>query len=141
MSFRLLLGQVARRTWSWGSTPIRTASTIPSYCAPELSYTSTDAKTPVRLRMVEDTFPFNKEPELVQTMVRRTVQNFPDSPAIAYKGEDGQWVKLTYTQYLDLIETVAKGFIALGLEESHSVAVMSQNCHQWCTSRLMLIQK
>ena len=101
----------------------------------DLSYTSTDAKTPVRLRMVEDKYPFNKEPELVQTMVRRTVQNFPDNTAIAYKGEDGQWAKLTYTQYLDLIESVAKGFIALGLEESHSVAVMAQNCHQWCTAR------
>ena len=132
MSVRLL-GQLVRK-WSLASN-IRAASTMPNYGAADLSYTSTDAKTPVRLRMLEDNYPFNKEPELVQTMVRRTVQNFPTNTAIAYKGEDGQWIKLTYTQYLDLIETVAKGFIALGLEESHSVAVMSQNCHQWCTSR------
>ena len=47
---------------------------------------------------------------------------------------DGEWVKLTYKEYLELIETIAKGFVGLGLEETHSVAVMSSNCHQWCVS-------
>ena len=45
-----------------------------------------------------------------------------------------EWTKLTYTEYLKLVETVAKGFIALGLEETHSVGVMANNCVQWTTS-------
>ena len=39
----------------------------------------------IKLRMSEG-FPFDREPELVQTMVRRTVKNFPNNTAIAYKG-------------------------------------------------------
>ena len=51
----------------------------------ELSFYATNAQTPVKLRMAEG-FPFDREPELVQTMVRRTVKNFPNNTAIAYKG-------------------------------------------------------
>ena len=50
-----------------------------------MSFYATNAQTPVKLRMAEG-FPFDREPELVQTMVRRTVKNFPNNTAIAYKG-------------------------------------------------------
>ena len=49
---------------------------------------------------------------------------------------DTEWKSLNYTQYLELIETVAKGFITLGLEESHSVGVMANNCIQWTSSSI-----
>ena len=47
---------------------------------------------------------------------------------------DKEWTKLTYAEHLKMVERVAKGFIALGLEESHSVGVMANNCVQWTTS-------
>ena len=50
-----------------------------------MSFYATNAQTPVKLRMAEG-FPFDREPELVQSMVRRTVKNFPNNTAIAYKG-------------------------------------------------------
>ena len=50
-----------------------------------------------------------------------------------------EWTKLSFTQYLQLVETVAKGFISLGLEESHSVGVMANNCVEWSTSSIATV--
>ena len=47
---------------------------------------------------------------------------------------DDTWTKLTYPEYLQLVEKVSRGFIALGLEESHSVGVMANNCVEWTTA-------
>ena len=33
-----------------------------------------------------------------------------------------------------MIQTAAKGFIALGLKESHAVAIMATNCPEWFAS-------
>ena len=33
-----------------------------------------------------------------------------------------------------MIQTAAKGFIALGLRENHAVAIMAANCPEWFTS-------
>ena len=47
---------------------------------------------------------------------------------------DDTWTKLTYPEYLQLVEKVSRGFLALGLEESHSVGVMANNCVEWTTA-------
>ena len=96
MSSRLVT-RLVRAGRLWSLTRSVSSRPLTTYGS-DLSYTSTDARTPVRLRMGEE-FPYNKDPELVQTMVRRTVDKFPDSTAIAYK----EWTNFLGKSRLNLI--------------------------------------
>ena len=40
----------------------------------------------------------------------------------------------TFQEYYDKIQTTAKGFVKLGLEESHAVGIMAPNCPEWFLS-------
>ncbi len=97
---------------------------------PATNFTCWNSKEPVKLRM-EDTAPGNYEPILVQTMIREAVKKYGSSPAVtSYDGK----IKWNYDEYLNQIETAAKGFNELGLEPYHAVGIMGNNCPQWFTS-------
>ncbi len=102
---------------------------------PATSFTCWDSHEPVNLRM-EDKAPGNYPPILVQTMVRNAVKKFGSSTAIVSFDGKTRW---TYDEYLDQIQTVAKGFIDIGLQPSHAVGIMSNNCPQWFTSRFAIV--
>ena len=66
------------------------------------SYICWDAKAPVKLRMGK-TYPENRPPTLVQTMLRNTVQKYPNTTAVSFKQDDSvvKWtyeVRFYYTQ-------------------------------------------
>ena len=63
-------------------------------------------------------------------MLNNTVDRCPNNIALAVKRND-EWVKWTYTQYLEDIKTVAKAFIKLGLKPHHSVAILGFNAPEW----------
>ncbi len=96
-----------------------------------------DSHDPVKIRM-EDTAPGNYPPILVQTMVRNAVKKF--GPLTALVSHDGK-TRWTYDDYLDQIQNVAKGFIDIGLQPSHAVGIMANNCPQWFTSRYSSFEK
>lgn len=52
-----------------------------------------------------------EEPISVGAFFKEAVKNYPDTTALAYKGEDREWVKLTYTQYYDMCVRAAKSFL------------------------------
>ena len=58
------------------------------------SYICWDAKAPVKLRMGK-TYPENRPPTLVQTMLRNTVQKYPNTTAVSFKQDDSV-IKWTY---------------------------------------------
>ena len=98
-----------------------------------------DTKTPVRLRM-ESEDPGNLAPMLVQTMIRKSVQDVPESFAIAYRDPGSkEWTRVTYKDYYERIQTVAKGFLGLGLGEGKGVGIMAPNSHQWSTASIATI--
>merc|ERR1719400_1928254 len=63
-------------------------------------------------------------------MLNNTVERCPNNIALAVKRND-EWVKWTYTQYLEEVVTVAKAFIKLGLKPAHSVNILGFNAPEW----------
>ena len=78
--------------------------------------------TPVQLTMKPES-PGNREPLLVQSMLRRSARKWPNRHAMVYK-KDGNWVYWTYKEYEEECRDVAKGFMRLGLERFAGVGIM-----------------
>lgn len=77
---------------------------------------------PVLLTMTPEG-PGSREPLLVQSMMRRTVEQWPDRHALVIK-RDGKWVHWTYKEYQEKCRAVAKGFLKLGLERFEGVGIL-----------------
>ena len=60
----------------------------------------------------------------------RTVEKFPDNEAIVYVDRD---FRLTYREFSDLVDEMAKGLMALGIQEGEKVAVWATNIPFWVT--------
>lgn len=82
--------------------------------APAESTISWDSHVPVKLRM-EESGPGSVEPVLVQTMLKRAVEENAHHYAVSIK-RDGEWKNWTYEQYYQDLLVVGKAFLALGLE-------------------------
>jgi long-chain-fatty-acid--CoA ligase ACSBG len=79
------------------------------------------------------------KPISVVTMLRKTVEKFPNRAALREKNKEGQWVTTTFKQYEDQVHTVAKAFIKLGLERFHAVCILGFNSPEWFISDLAAI--
>ncbi|THB78864.1 MAG: AMP-binding protein [Desulfobacteraceae bacterium] len=60
----------------------------------------------------------------------RTVEKFPDNEAIVYVDRD---FRLTYREFSDLVDEMAKGLMALGIQKGEKVAVWATNIPFWVT--------
>ena len=102
---------------------------------PATSTLSWDTRVPVKLRMT-DTNPGNLTPITVQTMVRNTVEKYGTNTAMVSFDAKDKW---TYDEYFQDIQKTAKGFLALGLQPSNAVGIMSCNNPQWFLSSMAAI--
>jgi fatty-acyl-CoA synthase len=67
------------------------------------------------------------------------VAEIPDKEALVYHyPEIGLELRLTYRQYLDEVNRLAKGLIALGIEKGDHVAAWAPNVHEWIFLELAL---
>ena len=57
-------------------------------------------------------------------------EKYPNEPAMSWK-ESGQWVTMTWSQYLDYTMGIAKAMIAMGFEAGDHSAVFSYNRAEW----------
>src|SRR5262249_17059458 len=63
----------------------------------------------------------------------------PDKEALVYNyPEIGLELRLTYSQYRDVVNRLAKGLIALGVEKGDQVAVWATNVPEWIFLQLAL---
>lgn len=101
----------------------------------------TDRKQAVQiLRNVCDAPEASIESITVPEALNRTVANFPDRNALMYKDEVSKtWNGITFKEYKERIERIAKVFIKLGLEVHGTVAVLAFNCPEWFISELAAI--
>ncbi|CAG7817057.1 unnamed protein product [Allacma fusca] len=72
-------------------------------------------------------------PVSIPTFLKNYVERNSNRIAIAVK-IDGSWKKWTCEKYYDEVITVAKAFLALGLEKHHSVCIISSNRPEWFLS-------
>lgn len=101
----------------------------------------TDPRKPVALlRSFDDDPAAAFEPETVPAVLRETVQNYPNHKALMFKdGNTKEWTGITFSEYRDRIEHMAKVFLKLGLEQHGTVAVLGFNCVEWFVSELAAI--
>jgi long-subunit acyl-CoA synthetase (AMP-forming) len=97
----------------------------------------TDPTKPVRiLRDVND----KMEPMTIPALMKRTAENYPNNNALMYKDEvSKEWKGITYKEYRERVEKIAKVFIKLGLERHGTVAVLAFNSVEWFVSELAAI--
>jgi long-chain-fatty-acid--CoA ligase ACSBG len=80
------------------------------------------------------------DPITIPALMNRTVENYGNHPALKYKDPvSKKWVSITYREYKERVEKMAKVFIKLGLERHGSVAVLAFNSVEWFVSELAAI--
>lgn len=58
----------------------------------------------------------------------RTIEKYPDNDAVVYDDRD---FRLTYRQFGELVDQLAKGLMALGIQKGEKVAVWATNVPYW----------
>lgn len=83
----------------------------------------------------------SQDPISVPALMARTVRDYGDHPALMYKTDDASkgWQKITYREYKERVDQMAKAFIKLGLERHHTVAVLAFNSPEWFVTELAAI--
>lgn len=72
--------------------------------------------------------------------MKRTVENYGERKALMYKDEISKsWTGISYKEYRERVEKMAKVFIKLGLERHGTVAVLAFNSVEWFISELAAI--
>ncbi|MEF2231397.1 MAG: AMP-binding protein, partial [Pseudodesulfovibrio sp.] len=61
-------------------------------------------------------------------LLEETAEKHPDTEAVVYVDRD---FRLTYKQFNELVDTVAKGLMALGVQRGEKVAVWANNVPYW----------
>ena len=79
------------------------------------------------------------EPITVPALMARTVKDFGNHKALVFKDSENVWQSITYKEYKDRVEKIAKVFIKLGLKRHHTVAVLAFNSAEWFISELAAI--
>lgn len=68
------------------------------------------------------------------------VEKYPNHLALMRKDEiSKEWKGITYKEYKDRVEKMAKVFIKLGLERHGTVAVLAFNSVEWYVSELAAV--
>uniref|UniRef100_A0AAY4EHA0 Long-chain-fatty-acid--CoA ligase ACSBG1 n=1 Tax=Denticeps clupeoides TaxID=299321 RepID=A0AAY4EHA0_9TELE len=98
--------------------------------APAQLLWTTEANGSVLLRMDESC---PQEAITVHQMFLTSVQKYGHLSALASKKKD-KWEKITFSEYYHLCRVAAKGFLKLGLERFHSVAILGFNSAEWFIS-------
>ena len=107
----------------------------PNRLKPSEAYRTSDPEQPVKIRMSKDG-PGSEEPISIPGLLKRTVNNYPDYPALRFKNQKKEYDTVTYRQYEKKVHQTAKAFMKLGLEAHHSVGVLAFNCAEWFYSAM-----
>jgi long-chain-fatty-acid--CoA ligase ACSBG len=63
-------------------------------------------------------------------MFYEALDKYGDLGALGFKRQD-KWEHISYCQYYQIARRAAKGFLKLGLERAHSVAILGFNSPEW----------
>ncbi|XP_051979279.1 long-chain-fatty-acid--CoA ligase ACSBG1-like [Xyrauchen texanus] len=98
--------------------------------APAQSLWTTEASGSVQLRM-DELCP--EQPITVHQMFIASIQKYGNLPALATK-RGNKWENVSFSEYYQRCRMAAKGFLKLGLERFHSVAILGFNSAEWFIS-------
>jgi long-chain-fatty-acid--CoA ligase ACSBG len=100
-------------------------------------FRSTDLDKPVRVCKIPTDRIASVDPISVPALLKRTAENYANHTALMYKDAvRGDWTGITYKEYREKVEHIAKAFIKLGLQKHGVVAVLAFNSVEWFVSEL-----
>lgn len=80
------------------------------------------------------------KPVTIPALMRTTATRHPNHTALMYQNEaTKEWIGITYKQYRQKVEKMAKVLMKLGLERHGVVAVLAFNSVEWFVSELAAI--
>jgi long-chain-fatty-acid--CoA ligase ACSBG len=80
------------------------------------------------------------EPITIPEMMRKVVKRYPDRPALKQINViTKDWEILTFSEYQQKVEKIAKVFIKLGLKRHDTVAILAFNSTEWFISEMAAI--
>lgn len=79
------------------------------------------------------------EPITMIEFFNKTIEEFPDRDALAYRDWSGVWHKINYREYKNRVEKIAKVFMKLGLKSKGVVAILAWNSPEWVISAMAAI--
>ena len=114
-----------------------------------MHYSKNNVQTTSNFRVIDPKMPVRinhgskgdmVEPLTVPALLNKSASAFPNRNALMYKDEvSKEWNAITYKEYQDQVEKIAKVFIKLGLERHGTVAVLAFNSVEWFVSDLATI--
>jgi len=80
------------------------------------------------------------DPITIPDLFSRVVENYSENPALAYL-EQGtkKWKFISYKEYKEKVDKIAKVFIKLGLKRFGTVAVLAFNSAEWFITELAAV--
>lgn len=96
----------------------------------------TQIDKPARIVRTEGDF----DPISIPDLFGRVVENYGENPALAYL-EHGtkKWKFISYNEYKEKVDKIAKVFIKLGLKKFGAVAVLAFNSVEWFITEMATI--
>jgi len=80
------------------------------------------------------------EPRTIPDMMRKVAQRYPDRPALKQMNViTNDWEVLTFSEYQQKVEKIAKVFIKFGLKRHETVAILAFNSIEWFVSEMAAI--
>ncbi|MDI2098261.1 AMP-dependent synthetase/ligase [Ruicaihuangia caeni] len=64
-------------------------------------------------------------------LLLKRVEETPDAPLFALQREDGEWDDISAREFLAQVRSLAKGFIAAGIQPGERIALMSKTRYEW----------
>jgi long-chain-fatty-acid--CoA ligase ACSBG len=106
----------------------------------DLDFRITDPTKRIKIRQNPDSAVANIDPVTVPEVLRKIASEHPDHPALKQRNViTKDWETITYADYKQRVEKMAKVFIKLGLERHGTVAVLAFNSAEWFIAELAAI--
>lgn len=104
------------------------------------TFRAADLSTPVRIIRDPNDRAGSVDPITVPALLKRTAESYPNLTALVYEDEvTKEWKEITYKEYRDRVEKMAKVFIKLGLKPRQTVAILAFNSVEWFVAELAAI--
>ncbi|MFE9570288.1 AMP-dependent synthetase/ligase [Streptomyces sp. NPDC006692] len=78
----------------------------------------------------------HQRPETLAVFAEWAARSHPDQPALRFRGPDGGWVSVTYTELRDTVRRTARGLLALGIRSGERVAILAETRPEWTYAHL-----
>jgi feruloyl-CoA synthase len=107
-----------------------------SWVAPEVFVEEAgDGAIMLRNRLPLETYPAN-----LAHWLHRNARRFPDKPFLKQRGEGGSWKTKTYGQTAAAVNQLSNGLLALALDASAPIAILSENSTNMALIQLAAMQ-